>query len=48
MYQTKWLKNITVPSLYLAGQIIDVSTDRKYLGMFLSDMRKDECGIKGR
>ena len=29
-----WLKNITVPTLYLAGQIIDVTTDHKYLGMF--------------
>ena len=28
------------------SQIIDVTTDQKYLGVFLSDERKDECDIK--
>ena len=41
-----WLKNLTIPTLYLNGSPIDVTSDHKYLGMIISDNKKDDLDMK--
>lgn len=42
----KWLKDLIVPSLYLGGDVIKLTPEHKYLGMFISNDRKDDLDIK--
>lgn len=42
----KWLKNLEVPSLRLCNEAIKVTSNGKYLGMYISENRKDSCDMK--
>lgn len=51
----KWLKELHIPDLSLCNEKIKIVSEHKYLGMFISDDRKDDrdlkrqmCGIYAR
>ena len=42
----KWLKDIIdVPNLYLSERVVNLTTNHKHLGMFITDTMKDGMDI---
>ena len=42
----KWLKNITIPNMFLSGNIVNITSNHKYLGMYIMDSLNDEMDMK--
>jgi hypothetical protein len=42
----RWLKNLSIPAMYLDGKQLKIVHEQKYLGVFLTDTMKDDCDIK--